>query len=767
MKRILLAVSIFAAAISARAEMVCRRWGAAGARCTYPGTLKVVSGKTGPRLVFDLSAIPKGAVIHHASLYCFTDGDRQPADLPLIYPVARLTADGDPAVIRSTSLSLEGPWYRSFDATEAVKRWAASPAKNLGLAAVQFEGLLAGRTLLEVLYDGKAQALPEQARGLRAVHHDGQTFIAWTEVTAFRPKPDEVIWVRKFAERGDVLADGPGDGAYGMPNHPGITLRALRRLQGLGLRDQPSGFQGIKPLRRVREVPAVTYRVYRHTKKITAENIHQAQRLAEVGPLSGYDAEVYKIHFKGEYLDQREEPSSVIPTYCVAKGKALRPGEGLYVHTPRKPGRFYYAVTTALGGTENLSQISGANSLAAPVAETPATPQPVLQWVQEDYYKKDPTEYWYRYWAAPPYCNLPSRSFRVALAVSDNFTGPGPLSIGTISGAFNVRGSINVPRADRVTFLVKRQLDWLPALFYNEGRGTLRGMTACNVDYFCERYMSFMIQWVMGRYKIDRSKISGGLLHFGLRHPEIFTRMSFGSYTAGYDYRWAPGGPMMPRVLGPKGIQTARGEDAWKMYSVAEYVNIYPDRDIPFLLCISGTGKDGGHTSEFGWQDDPRGWRGLLRARQPFVAAWSLHPPGELTQAFERMRWDVSLPAFSNCSLDNNPGNGCPADGDFYGCINGWLLWGDKDQTDEPGKWAMTVWVISSCPENSCTVDITPRHCKRFKPPKGQPFTWTNTSGADNRVIQSGTAAADQWGLVTLKGVRVAKARNRITIRAK
>ena len=46
--------------------------------------------------------------------------------------------------------------------------------------------------------------------------------------------------------------------------------------------------------------------------------------------------------------------------------------------------------------------------------------------------------------------------------------------------------------------------------------------------------------WV---HTIDRSKITGSLMHFGLRHPEIFARMSMGSYTAGYDLRWAPGGP--------------------------------------------------------------------------------------------------------------------------------------------------------------------------------------------------------------------------------
>ncbi|MHC4718715.1 MAG: hypothetical protein ACYS5V_17255, partial [Planctomycetota bacterium] len=538
----------------------------------------------------------------------------------------------------------------------------------------------------------------------------------------YRPKPDEVIWISKFAERKDRLAEGPGDGAYGMPNHPGITLAPLRRLQGLTVRLKASGFQGIRGLKRARKVLPVTYRVYRHSERITARNIHRARRLAEVGPLSGYDGEVYAIHFQGEYINQREEPNSVIPTLCVDKGKALNPGEGLYVHTTAEVGRYYYAVTTAVAGTENLRDITDANSLSEPVPETPGTPEPVLQWVQEDRYHKDPPEYWYRYWAAPPYCNLPSRSFRVAVAVSEKFKPPGPLDISTISGAFNVRGSIRLPRTDRVVLLVKRQLDWLPALFYNEGRGTLRGMTESKVDYFSERYMSFMIKWIMGRHEIDRSRISGSLLHFGLRHPEIFTRMWFGSYTAGYDLRWAPGGPSMPGVLGPKGIKTTSGEDAWKMYSVGEYVSAYPDRDIPFLVCNSGTGKDSGHTSEFGWQDDPRGWRGLIEGRQPFVASWSCGLPRELGAAFAKMRWDVSIPAFGNCSLDNNPGNGDPADGDYYGCINGWLLWSDAEQTDQQDKWEMLVWVLQSAPADECTVDITPRHCKARRPsgPVGQ-----------------------------------------------
>ena len=116
----------------------------------------------------------------------------------------------------------------------------------------------------------------------------------------------------------------------------------------------------------------MVYRVYRSTKRITAWNIHEAALLAEVAPLSGLDQVLFTTHFKGEYIDQREEPDSPIPTFCIEDGRPINMGECLYVHsTPRKQKAFY-AVTMMHAGTENLAQIGDGNSLAAPMTETPA-----------------------------------------------------------------------------------------------------------------------------------------------------------------------------------------------------------------------------------------------------------------------------------------------------------------------------------------------------------------------------------------------------------
>jgi hypothetical protein len=286
------------------------------------------------------------------------------------------------------------------------------------------------------------------------------------------------------------------------------------------------------------------------------------------------------------------------------------------------------------------------------------------------------------------------------------------------------------------------------------------------VDYFAERFMANLIAWAVGKWDVDRTKISGDMLHFGLRHPEIFSVMSFGTYTTTYDFRWAPGSGSLPGLLGPKGIKTVDGEDAWSEYSAGWYVNRYPQRDVPLLICQSNVGKDTGHTAEFGWQDDPRGWGELNRARATYVASWSVDFSRELHEGLRRVDWTRTIPAFSRGSLDNNPGNGDPTDGDFYGTINGWLLW-DADSTDRPDKWEMTVYVISSGIREDCTVDITPRHCKAFKLKPGDKLRWTNTRLTDGTVVQSGDLTADQWGLATVPAASVCKGKNRIVIERK
>lgn len=157
------------------------------------------------------------------------------------------------------------------------------------------------------------------------------------------------------------------------------------------------------------------------------------------------------------------------------------------------------------------------------------------------------------------------------------------------------------------------------------------------------------------------------------------------------------------------------------------------------------------------------------------------------------IRTDRSLPAFTNCSLDNDIGTAIrkpseqlekerkgiqdynrtrrrkktldPYDGDPPGQINLYLYWETGDILDTESRWEMTVGLIGTAPENLCTVDITPRRCQRFKPEPGEKLLWSNLSLKTGKELQKGEVVGDKWGLVTLRALGIPKAKHRIKLR--
>ncbi|KKK82228.1 hypothetical protein LCGC14_2805480, partial [marine sediment metagenome] len=106
--RLLLIVTLCASLTAgARAELLSESWGAKG-KLTHPGTVRVVAGKA-PRVIFDLSAIPRGAKVHHASLQVRCSQPREPIELVR----ATVAAAGKPAAA-AKPLALEGPLFNSF-----------------------------------------------------------------------------------------------------------------------------------------------------------------------------------------------------------------------------------------------------------------------------------------------------------------------------------------------------------------------------------------------------------------------------------------------------------------------------------------------------------------------------------------------------------------------------------------------------------------------------------------------------------------------------
>ena len=752
--------------------------GTSNSKTTYPGKLKIVKRGKISCLEFDISSLKENTKVYSASLFCFISGGVQPTEKIEIYKIDSLTSKNLP-VYSSKALQLEKPYYRSFNMTDVVREWVQDPGTNKGVAVVKFGGFDAQKTYLEICYEGKSKKEPPQVQGLKAIYQNGQTFLVFKEIPEFRPPKDKIKWVNKMAPNhwDTKLNDKPGDKFKGVSPIPAVTLKELRDLQGLSVRDKPlkQKTQRWPPFKVLKKLPKVTYRVYRHTERITPGNLVKATVVGETKPLTAYRKDLAGWKFVGEYYWPHELPISVIPTIKVGGDTPVLPGENFYVNTVQQDGKFYYAVTTVYNGTENCSEISDANSLVKSVDEKVAIPQPVIQYVKSAYWRnsrsKPTTQYWYMYWLAPPYSNVPDNNPRmVIVTVPLEYKAPGPIQIKTgPTGRFFGPRSVNTQTME---LLIQQDLNYGGDLAYNTGKNTLLSYRESKIGFYSEKYLFSIIDWALKKWDVDKSRIFGKIgLHFGIRHPEFFPRMTLGvpdsaGYTFDFDQKWNPGSRALYSKLGPSDIvKTKNGSPGWNLYDMTWYLKQNPGKDIPFMSVVNSQPKDGNHGAEFGWQDDPKGWAALRDARQPYVAGWSGgRPDNEVTSAFAKLDWTKTMPAFSNCTLDNNPGSGDPDDGEPFGQINGYLIWDSKDTVDKKDKWEMTITLVKGAPAEKCEVDLTPRHRKLFNPKPGTIVKFSSTDLVTGKELHSGSVKVDKWGLSTIKGLKVVKGKQRVNI---
>ena len=121
---------------------------------------------------------------------------------------------------------------------------------------------------------------------------------------------------------------------------------------------------------------------------------------------------------------------------------------------------------------------------------------------------------------------------------------------------------------------------------------------------------------------------------------------------------------------------------------------------------------------------------------------------------------NISYPAFSNCSFNDNPGNGSPTNGDSIGSINGYLDWTDNI-VDTPELWATTLFVHdllttqgTLVAPDSGTTDITLRRLQEFSVPLGETVYWENYK--NGVIVQQGSFIYN-GNLITIPEVKVYK----------
>jgi pimeloyl-ACP methyl ester carboxylesterase len=214
------------------------------------------------------------------------------------------------------------------------------------------------------------------------------------------------------------------------------------------------------------------------------------------------------------------------------------------------------------------------------------------------------------------------------------------------------------------------------------------------------------------------------------------------------------------------GVKFEDGTPVWEYYDDVVYLRRHPEKEIGFLAFSNGK-----NDNDIGWRQAVDFVNALRETKRPFLFKWGQNGHGEratmpVDGGEREMPIDIvvnrTIPAFTNGSLDNNPGNGSPDDGEPQGQINRWVLWNPKDSIDRPDRWEMTIGLAVGSPANSATVDVTPRRCQAFKIVAGERVHWSNVRG--QRILQSGEAIADQFGLVTIPQVTVSADHSRLVI---
>jgi len=690
-------------------------------------------------LRFDVSSL-KGAKVLRAMLRVPTAGHGTGQEVQVV-PVGLPNAK---------ALALRPPEYRSFDATAAARAWAADASANKGLRIEAAGGVTFDRAVLEVSFLGKAGRETPPPTGLRAIHQSGQTFLVWRE-----PQLEEA------GKLLDPFADGP------------VTFAELDNA-----------------VRRLVARRRAVYRVYRHDKPITRATLGEAELLREVPAIvSGWNLlAVRNTEHPNQGTPTRRSPlrpgrnlavGHAMTRYRITPGgEPLGRNQALAVITTRS-GRSYYAVTTAIDGREAVAQLGDA-SLARPVKEDASLfPATIYQRTNGG----DPKNHHcavdvYASWLGPSLHNLPAVSETFVVRWGDLPAKPDaglPLMIST-----GTHGGSATEMANPGWHGARRHVPGAVYVGVTEGGmwqgfheciGTLRGYGQGVVHEYPQRRVLAATWWATGNAKLDidprRVSIWGQMAHWALRWGQIYSVVmsnGYGNLTIGkeaqkHGWKWGPY---------PKGSKNAAGADQWEHMNLAKWVRENPTVELPYWLCWPAYGAYPSHSiGDFGFMPWPEMLHAMASTKRAFAANWSTNGPGPigpLRELVPRIRRDRSLPAFGNCSLDHSPGDGDHDDAEKGGGINLWQLWEPETVVDWAKRWEVTVRLRPDCPYESCTTDITPRRCQAFRATPGEEFTWTHTAADGGKMLQSGKAKADPWGLVTIEKLKLTKQASRVRL---
>ena len=189
-----------------------------------------------------------------------------------------------------------------------------------------------------------------------------------------------------------------------------------------------------------------------------------------------------------------------------------------------------------------------------------------------------------------------------------------------------------------------------------------------------------------------------------------------------------PGRYRMDTLLGPVALNlpTNTGYRTYDVLNDCWLLHQHRLEDFPVMFMVSGK-----HDTIVGWAEKIPFYDSVNLNRVGGFYFWDLrkHYGGGASWPMNvnlfRYHTNKSYPAFSNCSVNSNPGDGHYDVGDSVGSINGFLDWNDNMQ-DSINNYSITLgmtdeqtYFYTIPAPDSCTADVTLRRLQQFKPVAG------------------------------------------------
>lgn len=518
------------------------------------------------------------------------------------------------------------------------------------------------------------------------------------------------------------------------------------------------------------------YRIYRKTQPMTSvADLATAVFLGEVDDRTS------------ENLRQTELAGSTQFFRITDLGAPLAAAQGLFVDTVDAAADYYYAVTSVVGGSEETTITPGANAMSAPVACSVAMPRPVLQSTSGT---GGNTRH-YVHWVSdrstpliPAMWNQPSRAFNFRVIYSTGFPDPRPLMAKFHARGNNYQQPAEASHPEAVIFAPD---DWIGQSPTNTfWYGLSPGFPAAPdgstpvADYTVRRVIA-EIDWVQANFPCDSERVyaSGGSMggigsvFFAYRFPERFAAVH--TTIPKFDFGCQDNGCW---------IEPSAGDQMWgtpeQNFPCTDGVGVFDRLDIGFLaqqdLSVDYplvTAWNGRSDTVVGWPEKPPTYAALQAARQPAVFLFDQRDhqgAGGVWSAFNNTlrneiwnyRIHQAIPAFSNLSLNDDPGDGNPLNGDAVGTINGYLSWDTSTIQDTAAHHSLlcrlrTTTGLENAPAPTATVDWTPRRLQMFPRVAGDRYRFVNLQEPGALEVEDRPVVADSFGQITVAGAIITK----------